>query len=773
MHNPAKTSPPAQSHASDDRRKSRRVRFVSLRWRFIFPLAVVVLIVAMVGAYGLARNLTTDFARAEENVLLQSTRAVIERSADIYQRHRAEAQRIAFTGGLADAVQGDQVIALQALLRPLLVVSGMDSIILTDTQGREIIGLLRVPTPANAEPEFVISRDTLLGNLFAVRDVLDVGEVGATSLLRTPEGILVYTAVPLRRGDERLGVVLVGQQLDTLLEALKASAIADVTLYDDSGAVLQTTVDLDTALLNALQLDPLIIEQTVTAARPVRADAVFGQVPYRAIFTPFVFGNDTLGIVSTAMANNVPFATEIGRQLTAVFAAVLAGAAVIVAFIGINAAVLRVNRVRRTTEALAQGQRQARTHMPARDEIGLLAQAVDAYADHVQVREDQFKSVLRKQRRERNYLMAVLESMPDGVFVQDKGGHVIMMNDTARTLLGSQEAFQRAGLHQLEQNVPHILGDALAAGIYALGDPRQVAYEGKMLSAQAAAVLSTTKQRVGTVVVVRDITEQVQQEQARERVLHHLLQDVQQPLAGIAQRSAIAPNLVGDFAREVSRHAAMLQKMIVDMRELTRYDRRQSQQMQRPIRVETLVWAVANDWRQIAQAADLDLQVMMPDAQTPLFILGDEGRLREALGNIVDNAIKYTPAGGIVSLEIRGENHDTVHLRVRDNGVGITDVDMPHVFMPFYRGTPVMSDGTVIRVPGMGQGLPIAQQIIEAHGGIVRIKSKLDVGTATYIALPLTSGVGYELPRIESAELEGETVRIPDGVDIETYWRSL
>jgi signal transduction histidine kinase len=137
----------------------------------------------------------------------------------------------------------------------------------------------------------------------------------------------------------------------------------------------------------------------------------------------------------------------------------------------------------------------------------------------------------------------------------------------------------------------------------------------------------------------------------------------------------------------------------------------------------------------------------------------------------VDNALKYTPTGGRISLEVKDEVEGAVHLRVRDNGVGISDQDYAYLFTSFYRGTPVTQQGQVIRVPGMGLGLPEAQRIVTAHGGVMRVKTRLNVGTAVYFALPLTSGVSYQLPTLTDDDMEGDTVVIPDNVDIESYWR--
>jgi signal transduction histidine kinase len=76
---------------------------------------------------------------------------------------------------------------------------------------------------------------------------------------------------------------------------------------------------------------------------------------------------------------------------------------------------------------------------------------------------------------------------------------------------------------------------------------------------------------------------------------------------------------------------------------------------------------------------------------------------------------------------------------VRDSGVGIKREELSHVFTRFYRGTPITEDGRPLKVPGMGQGLALAKQIIEAHSGEIAVKSKPGAGTAVYVTLPLAS----------------------------------
>ncbi|HLV34507.1 MAG TPA: ATP-binding protein, partial [Spirillospora sp.] len=407
--------------------------------------------------------------------------------------------------------------------------------------------------------------------------------------------------------------------------------------------------------------------------------------------------------------------------------------------------------------ALARGERTVRTNMLPTDEVGRMGRALDQYADYVQERQDTLRASLRCQRRENERLMAVLEALPDGIIVQDLDGRVLVMNEPARDLLGSRRMLRsNPDLQELTAFVTDRLGPALAPGIYMLGEPQNIRLDERIINAQVAAVTTVTRQRIGTVIILRDVTEQVQVETAREYLLQQIEAEVQEPLRDLVHASR---RPTSEVAREIRQHAGALQKMILEMRELSDTSLRKiTEERQRPILLDTLVWAVANEWRQVAQAQNLNLHVLIE--KPGLYVLAEERRLRWAIGNIIDNAIKYTPPGGDLTLEVRDDTTDErAHLRVRDNGVGIARDELPHVFNRFYRGRPKTKGGREIRVPGSGQGLTVAKQIFEAHGGSLTIKSKQWVGTAVYFTIPLTSPVSYELPPL-AENLEGETVRI-------------
>ncbi len=110
---------------------------------------------------------------------------------------------------------------------------------------------------------------------------------------------------------------------------------------------------------------------------------------------------------------------------------------------------------------------------------------------------------------------------------------------------------------------------------------------------------------------------------------------------------------------------------------------------------------------------------------------GDINLLEQALSNIIQNSIKYTPEGGIITV-VTEEDENSVYIKISDTGLGIPDKDLPHIFDRFYRGE---RSG---RSSGTGLGLSIAKWIIESHGGTISVESSLNSGTTFTISLPKT-----------------------------------
>lgn len=125
-----------------------------------------------------------------------------------------------------------------------------------------------------------------------------------------------------------------------------------------------------------------------------------------------------------------------------------------------------------------------------------------------------------------------------------------------------------------------------------------------------------------------------------------------------------------------------------------------------------------------------ELEFVGPD-EGPLWLYGDPDRIEEALGILVDNACKYTAAGGRVQVKTR-RHRDRIVVEVTDTGVGIPEADLPSIFERFYRSDASRSKET----GGFGLGLPIAKRIIDASGGMIWVRSKVASGTTFTISLP-------------------------------------
>ncbi len=140
---------------------------------------------------------------------------------------------------------------------------------------------------------------------------------------------------------------------------------------------------------------------------------------------------------------------------------------------------------------------------------------------------------------------------------------------------------------------------------------------------------------------------------------------------------------------------------------------------------------------------ELDLQspnrgrIVYTCSSAPLLALYDVRLIRQVIGNLVANALKYSPPDKIVKLELSQDNVN-ISIRVIDKGIGILPDDHKHLFEPFHRGRNV---GTI---PGTGLGLSIARQFVELHGGTIRVESAVDVGTAFIVTMPIDSLKGSE-----------------------------
>jgi signal transduction histidine kinase len=224
----------------------------------------------------------------------------------------------------------------------------------------------------------------------------------------------------------------------------------------------------------------------------------------------------------------------------------------------------------------------------------------------------------------------------------------------------------------------------------------------------------------------------------RRDLIGNISHDLRSPLAsiqGYLETMVLKePQLTAEERRtflQVSlRNTANLQRLVEELLELAKLDARQVELRPEPLQIAELAQDVALKLAPEAQGAGVSLTVE-PGADLPL-VTGDVGMIERVLTNLMENALRFTPAGGAVRtiLELEPEPN-AVRVTVSDTGTGITPEDLPHVFERFYRADKSRDRTT----RGAGLGLAIARQIVELHGSSLRVQSRPGEGTRFSFAL--------------------------------------
>ncbi|MCZ6634547.1 MAG: HAMP domain-containing sensor histidine kinase [bacterium] len=326
---------------------------------------------------------------------------------------------------------------------------------------------------------------------------------------------------------------------------------------------------------------------------------------------------------------------------------------------------------------------------------------------------------------------AVLEMVPVGVFMLDRFGQVLKSNLLGRRLLGLGGESHRVdicGLLGLE--LTHILASEVQAEVD-LDRPLAV----------VSRPFRVTGSDAGAVITVQDIRNrremEAQAERIREEFFSMIRHELRKPLMTIERYLADPQVEVGEReSLNIARKAASyLGAMMDDMLLLTRLERDpMAIEDGRGISLRFLLAGQDLAFREKAAEAGVQLQTVLPEVD--VVFGGDERRLAQVLGNLLDNAFKFTPEGGTVTLE-GGGAPKWAWFAVIDTGSGIPPAERKRVLGKFYQ----VQKGND-RTAGLGLGLAICQHVILAHGGEIEIGEGEGCGTRVVVRIPMESGSG-------------------------------
>ncbi len=206
------------------------------------------------------------------------------------------------------------------------------------------------------------------------------------------------------------------------------------------------------------------------------------------------------------------------------------------------------------------------------------------------------------------------------------------------------------------------------------------------------------------------------------------------------------PELTQHYLAQMDREASYLQRLVEDLLSLASVEHSQAVVRKTPLDLAACLRDTTEDMRDLARHAGIELETRLPETLAPIQANADQ--MSVLIRNLIDNAIKYTPAGGTIT--VSAETTQTgVDVRVADTGVGIPPEALDHVFDRFYRVDKARSRAQ----GGVGLGLSLVRAIAEAHGGTVEAQSRVGVGSTFTLHLPLTTAdQRYRRPYSVSAE---------------------
>jgi PAS domain S-box-containing protein len=334
----------------------------------------------------------------------------------------------------------------------------------------------------------------------------------------------------------------------------------------------------------------------------------------------------------------------------------------------------------------------------------------------------------------RQRLAAILASTRDAVVVTDHNERVLLVNPAA------EAAFGLGGKPVIGRLVAHVLPDPELVKLLQTNHSQkpQTAGEfqiaaGRTLSASASTIIGADGSALGRVCVLRDVTHFKELDQMKSEFVATVSHDLRAPLTFMRGYATMLP-MVGalnekqkEFGDKIVNGIEQMTVLIDDLLDLGRIEAGVGLARE-PVQMTGIIAEVVESLTPHALNRGLKLNVDAP-ANLPR-LSGDYILLRQALTNLLDNAIKYTPEGAPMRIALRGRKVESgVLIEVEDTGSGIHQEDLPHVLEKFFRGRHA-------RTGGSGLGLSIVQQIVRDHGGRVDIRSAMGAGTTVRVFLP-------------------------------------
>lgn len=362
-----------------------------------------------------------------------------------------------------------------------------------------------------------------------------------------------------------------------------------------------------------------------------------------------------------------------------------------------------------------------------------LEQGINATALHLQER-------LIELGQEKSKLEAILANMAEGVLLIDTRKKIMLINPAAEAMFGvpAREAIGRDHLEVTHHfQLDEMLEKVLSSRTPQLVEIRRARPEEQVLEGRLALAGAGVKEPESVLLVLRDITRYRKLEQMRSEFVANVTHELRTPLTSIRGFAETLldggaleePETARNFVSIIKKESEHLGRLIDDILDLSRIESGKLKMRRETVNLAHLakdtVGRLANKARSLGVNLVIEVAPGVPE------IPGDPDRIAQVLLNLVDNALKYTPHGGSVTVSA-ADSGPHVSVSVADTGVGMPKSDLPRIFERFYRVDKARTRTT----GGTGLGLSIVKHIVDAHGGTIGVESELGQGTTFTFLLP-------------------------------------
>ncbi|USS93310.1 cell wall metabolism sensor histidine kinase WalK [Fructilactobacillus ixorae] len=527
------------------------------------------------------------------------------------------------------------------------------------------------------------------------------------------------------------------KQIQTILQDADISNNAEVTVVDARGNIRGTNQNNEQSLVGQKNTDG-DVKSALYSSKTIEKTTSSNNNRYYVLVTPLINSaknqNNIEGVVYIRANLSQVYHNINNITIIYLFAAVLSIILGLLLTLIISRAITKpIDELKRQTEQIARGDYSGHVQVYGNDELGQLAHAVNNLS--VQVEESQEST-----ESERRRLDSVLDNMTDGVVATDRRGLVTIVNDEALELLGTtkQAVVGKPILQVLNLQDQFNLRDLIE-------DPGQVYLDFStperrlILSAHFSLIQRKSGFINGLVCVFHDVTAQQKIDEDRRQFVSNVSHELRTPLTSVhSYLEALSdgawedPELAPKFLNVTQDETDRMIRMINDLLTLSRMDSGTQKYNTELVNINKLFNYILDRFDMIVKNdAEKPYRIKREFTHQDLWAEVDPDRFTQVLDNVMNNAVKYSPDGGTITCRLY-ENHNRIVLSISDQGLGMPQSALKHIFDRFYRVDKARSRAQ----GGSGLGLAISKEIIESFGGDIRVASTEGKGSTFYISLP-------------------------------------